>query len=270
MVKVAERIESGGGGAPRGGMYIYSFLCFSVCEICFCRKIPCPVSERPLTSVFVLLCSGVLIALLPLGSSPAHAQVDSWGVKVGVTSMTGSGEGLLDDGLGRNTGIVVGGAVQIGIAGRLSLRPELAYVQKGWTAHSRSAQGEEIRTTAALDYLELPVIADVRIASVHGVSAHAVAGPTVGVRVRSEATGEGGDVSTLADFGDTIDRTEVGLAAGGGVRGSVGGQALRLDVRYRLSLLNINDRREQTPDGLSDSSPFIRNQGVSIAAGVEF
>jgi opacity protein-like surface antigen len=228
------------------------------------------MSESFQSSVCVPLLAGLLVALLSFGSVPAHAQVDSWGVTAGVTSMTGSGDGLLDDGLGRNTGILVGGSVQVGVAGRVSLRPELTYVQKGWTTNFRSAQGEKIRTTVALDYLELPVIADVRLVSVREVSVHAVAGPTVGVRVRSEAAGEGGDVSTLSEFGDRIDRTEVGLAAGGGVQGTVGGQVLRLDVRYRWSLLNINDRRVQTPGGLSDSSPFIRNQGGRLRLGSNF
>lgn len=222
--------------------------------------------SRPRRFLCALLLLGAVFLLVP---APAQAQVERVSLKAGVTSMTGGGEGLLDEGLGRRTGFTVGSAVQVGVAGRLSLRPELLFVRKGWTASGRTREDEPITTTVTLDYLELPVLADVRIVSVGGVSVHAVAGPTVGLRVRSGASVEGADIPA-GDPGETLDRTEVGLAAGLGASAEVGGPVLRLDVRYRRGLLNINDRPEQTPDGERGSPPFIRNQGVSVAVGVAF
>ena len=215
--------------------------------------------------------SGLLLlgAALLLAPAPAQAQVEHFGLKAGVTSMTGDGEGLLNEELGRRTGFTVGGTVQVGIAGRFSLRPELLFVRKGWTASGRTRAGESITTTVTLDYLELPVLADVRVVSVGRVSVHAVAGPTVGLRVRSGASVEGADIPD-GDPGETLDRAEVGLAAGLGASAKVGGPTVRLGVRYRRGLFNINDRPEQTPDGERGSPPFIRNQGVSVAVGVAF
>ena len=211
--------------------------------------------------------TGFFLLLLLLAPASVHGQIEGWGVTAGVTSMTGSGEGLGD--VGRTTGFTAGGTVEIGIAGRLSLRPELLFVRKGWTVSGRTPEGESITTTVTLDYLELPVLADVRLVSVSGVSAHAVAGPTVGLRVRSGTTVEGANVP-VGDPGETLDLTEVGLAVGGSVSAEGGGQTVRLGVRYRRSLTNINEWSELSLDGERSSPPFIRNQGLSVSVGVVF
>jgi len=217
-------------------------------------------------STWILLLVGVL--LLP---APAHGQIDSWGVKAGVTSMTGSGEGLLDEGLGRNTGFLIGGTAQIGIVDFLSVRPELLLVRKGWSASFRSVRGNDISTTVNLDYLELPLLADAEIATIRGITTHVQAGPTLGVMIHSGESVEGNTEGVpKTDPGDAFKQSEIGLAVGGGASGEVGGQSIRVDVRYRLSLTNINERQVLTPDGLSDSPPTIRNQGFSIAVGIEF
>lgn len=139
----------------------------------------------------------VLLVLLPLAAAPAQGQIDRWGLKSGGTSMTADGEGLIDEGIGRTTGFVVGGTARISVTGRLSLRPELLLVRKGWTASFRSFRGKDITTTVTLDYLELPVLADVAVGSVGGVTGRLHAGPTLGVRVRSgmdpEPEGGGAD-----------------------------------------------------------------------------
>lgn len=49
----------------------------------------------------------VLLVLLPLIAAPAQGQIDRWGVKAGVTSMTTGGDGLVDEGVGHTTGPLV-------------------------------------------------------------------------------------------------------------------------------------------------------------------
>lgn len=61
----------------------------------------------------------------------------------------------------------------------------------------------------------------------------------------------------------------VGLAVGGSASGSIGGQALRLDVRYQLSLTNVNDRQLRTADGRT-TTPTIRLRGLAVSVGVVF
>lgn len=68
------------------------------------------------------------LAGLFLAPSSAHGQIDGWGVKAGITSMTGRGDGLLEEKVGRTPGVLIGGATRIGVTGPLSLRPELLFV----------------------------------------------------------------------------------------------------------------------------------------------
>ncbi len=211
----------------------------------------------------------VLIVLLPLLAAPAQGQIDRWGLKAGATSMTAGGEGLADEGIGRTTGFLVGGTARAGLVGRLSLRAELLYLRKGWSATVRTFQGEPTTSTLTLDYLELPVLADVAIGSVWGVTGRVHAGPTLGIRVHSGVDTEGDAPSTDPD--DTLRRTEVGIAVGGSASGSVGAQTLQLDVRYQLSLTNINEPSpQQTLDDQNDSPSTIRLRGLSVALGLVF
>ena len=209
----------------------------------------------------------VLLVLLSLAAAPAQGQIDRWGVKAGVTAMTAGGEGLVDDGIGRTTGFLVGGTTTTGLVGPVSLRAEFLFLQKGWTASFRTLEGEMRNSTVTLDYLELPVLADVAVGSVGGITGRLHAGPTVGVRVRSgvDPGPEGGG----ADLNETTNRTLVGLALGGSASGSIGAQALQLDVRYQLSLTNVNDRQLRTSDGQT-TTPTIRLRGLSVAVGVVF
>jgi len=203
-----------------------------------------------------------LFVALSLCVSPAHAQFESWGLTAGVTSMTGTGEGLGD--VDRRTGFTVGGTVQMDVAGPLSLRPELLFIRKGW-----SFEFGEVESTVTLDYFEVPVLADVAVASIRDATLHVVAGPTVSVMVNSGVSVDV-DPSNDLDPSDTLSRTEVGFAVGTGARGQLGPQTVRLDVRYRLSLSNINEQRPLVDGDRADSAPTIRNRGLSVTVGLAF
>jgi hypothetical protein len=209
----------------------------------------------------------IFVAALPLlVPSPARAQFERWGVKAGVSSMTGTGEALAEEGIGRNTGFLIGGTATIGLAGPLSLRPELLFVRKGWTFTLG-----DTGSTINLDYLELPVLADVEVVSIRGVDTHAQVGPTFGVMVNSNVNLSGDDGTVQeTDPSDTLSRTEVGLAVGGSTSTEIGPRTVRLDVRYRLSLTNVNERRVRQADGTFSDSPTIRNRGLSISVGLVF
>ena len=210
----------------------------------------------------------IFVAALPLlAPSTARAQFERWGVKAGVSSMTGTGEALAEEGIGRNTGFLIGGTATIGLAGPLSLRPELLFVRKGWTFTLG-----DTGSTINLDYLELPVLADVAVASIWGFATHVHLGPTFGVTVNRGVDVDGGDGNLPeTDPGGTLSRTEVGLAVGGSTSTEIGPRTVRLDVRYRLSLTNVNERRDRQADGTrSDSPPTIRNRGLAIAVGLVF
>jgi len=216
------------------------------------------------------MCLVGLTALFLLAPSPAWGQIDSWGVKAGVTTMTSRGDILLEKNLGRTTGFLVGGTAQIGVAGPFSVRPELMIVRKGWSLDFRDAQNNEATSTITLDYLELPVLATVELPGTQLVTPVVFLGPTFGLKVNS-------DLDTSVDLeranylpGESISSTEVGLAVGGGARVEAGGPEVSIDVRYQRSLSNINAQAVVGPDGQTREPPTIHNQGFFVAVGVAF
>jgi len=202
----------------------------------------------------------LFVVLLSASATPVHAQLEGWGVKAGVTSMTESAEDPLET--DRNTGFVVGGTAQIGVAGPFSVRPELLFIRKGWSFRlGRSA------STVNLDYLELPVLAAVELPAIRSLTPHLMAGPTFGVKVHESINLDPEPDHAVGPAQDSISDTEVAFAVGVGASGEV----VRFDVRYQISLTNVNELRPVQPDGTrSDSPPMTRNRGLSVTLGLMF
>ena len=210
----------------------------------------------------------LLLVLLLATSTPANGQAVRWGATAGVATMTGGGDGLGD--VDRSTGMVVGGSATMEVVGPLAIRPELRYIQKGWTFDGRTANGESFTSIVNLDYLELPVLAVARVPVAPFLSVGAVAGPTLGVRVNSSVDIEGPEPPQRTDPDDRIERTEVGATAGVQVAVGLQDTRIRLEGRYLRSLTNVNNQRIVEPDGSRGPPPTIRNQGWSVVLGVAF
>lgn len=204
-----------------------------------------------------------IAAMAVVGSSPgaARAQVDvKVGLRGGVSSTTGGGEGLLTDSLGRRTGIVAGGIVEIDW-GRVSIQPELLWNRKGWTA-----EFGDIRSTATFDYLELPVLAVLELPGTLRLSPHLMAGPTAGFLLDAEGElhTDTEQVEFVSDRTDSYRDLEVGLALGGRMDADLGLFDLLVELRYQLSVRNVNDRAVN-PEG---DVPFIRHRGITATIGL--
>lgn len=184
--------------------------------------------------------------------------------------MTSRGDVLLEENLGRVTGFLFGGTVDLGVAGPFSVRPELMFVRKGWSLDVRDAQNNQATSTITLDYLELPVLATVELPGTQLVTPEVFVGPTFGLKVNS-------DFDTSVDLergsyvpGESIRSTEVGFAVGSAARLGIGGPEILIDARYQRSLSNVNDQPVMGPGGQTIEPPTIRNQGFSVAVGVAF
>lgn len=209
-----------------------------------------------------------LLAIVLLPDRAAAQDGVQLGVKAGPAFMTGSGDGLIDEGLGYRTGFLAGGLLRLDL-GRVALQPELLYIRKGWTVTFQ----DDVSTTVTLDYIELPVLAVAKLPTWGRLTPHLQAGPMLGLSVNTSAEVEGSDAppeESVQDPGDTLQDAEVGVALGAGTDIALGTRALSLDLRYELSLASINDRSITGPDGEAGDPPFIRNQGFVLTVGFLF
>jgi hypothetical protein len=193
------------------------------------------------------------IALLGLAIAvPSAAQDGGVGVKGGVNfanqALTGTGAPSTS----MRVAAVGGGFVTLPLAPWLALQCEGLYTMKGAKV---SVSG--INSTLQIDYLEVPLLARVRLGSGH--RHYYVAGgvaPAFRLRARSATT-----FSTSTeelDVADQVEPFDLGVAAGGGMQSG----ALVIDARYTFGLRDIDtDKTDATR---------TKNRTVAVTAGFRF
>jgi hypothetical protein len=156
----------------------------------------------------------------------------------------------------RRIGAQAGVFATIPVRGAWSVQPEVNYTQKGVRVETSFApvDGGPATIDLDLDYLEVPVLVRIDAARNRPWHPFAVAGPSVGVRLRCQ-----GDIATSgvtfssrcnasegAPF--TIDtpfrRTELSGVVGLGLTGPIGRRRSYAELRYARSLSTINDEAE--------------------------
>lgn len=184
----------------------------------------------------------VLSAVMALvaGSAPAGAAVFGFKGGMSVATLRGSlpTDGLIDD--SARLGFGAGAWLAIPLGPRLSLQPELNYVQKGrslGTIEVTDDAGNPIGTvdvTEAVDYLEFPLLLRVSLPSNGLASPYLVVGPVAGVLV-SQKLKVGGTFSA-STASDLFKSTDLGAALGAGVELGDGPFRMTLETRYTLGL----------------------------------
>ena len=192
-----------------------------------------------------LACGVVLIC-----ASPARAQGLDVGVKGGVNvadvDLSADGDGPPFD---SRIGLVAGGFVRMPIASWLAVQAEGLYAEKG-------ARIEESGVTAKLilNYVEVPVLARVRLGRVF----YATAGPSMAFLVQAKVRTRFSGATEDIDVSDEVQSFDFGLAMGGGVE--LG--RLIVDGRYTLGL---RDTDKDTTDATT-----TKNRTISFTAGFRF
>jgi len=136
--------------------------------------------------------SALLLCLALAVPSFAEAQI-SVGVSGGFSSASLS-EDDFDRDLEPRRGFVIGGFASVPVSDRLSLRSGIHYVQKG--AEKFNAAG----FTFELDYLEVPVLVDLRLFEILGTEVSAFAGPSLAFEVGCALVDESGRNPDLFGF----------------------------------------------------------------------
>ncbi|WP_303315483.1 porin family protein [Flavivirga abyssicola] len=114
-------------------------------------------------------------AVAVLGLTSVNAQEIKFGAKAGANFASVTGDDV--DDLDGRTSLHIGAVANIGISDKFALQPELIYSAQGFTY---SEPGFD--STGKLDYINIPVLADVTI--VEGLSVQA--GPQIGFVITDE------------------------------------------------------------------------------------
>lgn len=191
------------------------------------------------------------LALLLTAASPAAAQM-TFGVKGGlnVANLDFDPE---DESPDSRMGLVLGVVVTQPIRNRFGLQIEGLYVQKG-AKDEFSEEGLNFKSTFKLDYIEIPVLANIALTSSDQVKFSVLAGPSFAFLVNDKQVTEVNGDEEESDIGE-VKSYDVGFALGGAVQT---GQFL-IDARYTWGLVNINDD--------PDDDGKVKNKGFMFTVG---
>jgi hypothetical protein len=191
----------------------------------------------------------VLALILTLAcAAPAMAQV-SYGAKAGVNFANVSFDADEDVPSSRRTGLLAGVFVTIPFGGWLAVQPEAIYTVKG-----TSLDIEGFATDFIVDYLEVPVLARVRLPR----GGYVVAGPSMAFRLRARNRVAFGGSTEEFDLDEEVESFDLGIVGGVGI--GVGRWVV--DARYTHGLSDIDT---DTSDDVR-----MRNRVVSLSAGIRF
>ncbi len=206
---------------------------------------------------------GVAVAalLLCLCCLPAHAGQEMYVVGGMTLANLGGDAELFGQSLADGLGSEVGGVwiaekkmrtafdVGVGLAYEAPGSPlggaiEAHYVSRGtkWNLTEVSATGLQVKTTLKLDYVEIPLLAQVSPQTSGRVRPVFLLGPVLGIRASSDlkAEGPGGSIST--DVGDGMKSTYFGGLVGAGMKvQTTPRSSLLVQARYQLGLSNVID-----------------------------
>lgn len=198
----------------------------------------------------------ILVAVFALFAFMAsQAQEVRLGIKGGYNLSSLSGD--LNDMKSRSS-FHIGGLVEVPLAEQFSIQPEVLYSSQGAEYRNSTIGVEDTKTTAKLDYIQIPVMAKYYAAEGFAIEA----GPQVGFLTSSTAKIEStmGDVTVSGEEDiDNLKKVDFGLGVGASYRLPVG---VFFEARYNFGLTNLNDD--------SDSDAKFKNNVLQLSLGYSF
>lgn len=190
----------------------------------------------------------VLAVVGVLGATEARAQ-DRGGVRIGLNLANLSGNDSADlDNTKVRTGIVAGLFGVVPVNDHFAFQPEVLFSQQGAKVEEGSDEG-----TIKLDFIQIPLLARIRLGMNPSSPVHALVGPSFGFRTKAEVEADG----QTEDIKDDVEKTDVGIVAGVAINA---GPAV-IDVRQTWGLRNL----DKSGDGSK-----VKNRVFSISAGIRF
>jgi opacity protein-like surface antigen len=200
-----------------------------------------------------------LVALiLAFFTASASAQT-SGGLKggVGFASISAENEEITEFFTDSRTGFIVGGFVDVPVSDRFTFVIEGLYSQKG-AKSTFSEQGFSVNSTAKVDYIEIPILANFPFNRTARVHPFVYGGVAPAFKVSAKMVSEFGTEEDEEDLDDEIESMDLGLVFGGGVRFGL----FAIEARYNLGLMNLNTE--------SDNDGSIKSRQIAILGSFYF
>lgn len=195
------------------------------------------------------------VALFAFTGMLNHAQAQnpvSFGIKGGmnVASLSGGEYSEADN----RIGLTAGASIDINFPMvPLGIESGVYYSQKG-SVYEDALIEEELR----LDYVEIPVMAKLRVGPPAPVRLHFLMGPYVGIPVNAEYTEETSAGSATVDLSDEVHDVDYGLMGGVGLDLSLGLTSFNIQARYSHGFMNVFENAN------------AKNRVFSLVAGIRF
>ena len=206
-----------------------------------------------------LIPAAMLLLLLLTPRSSAQAQI-SIGPKVGINSANA----LIHVDEERNPpttsrqGFIVGGVLEFGLSGALSIQIEPQYARKGYRLDDTFAL-QSFTVIANLDYLEMPMLVKATWKT-GGFRAFAFAGPNIGFRVSAQLSSVMPNSVETRHVEYSTKDIDVALDLGGGIGFDMGkNTTFYTDARLSHGLTNISTRRDS-----------YHSRDFKVAVGLQF
>ncbi len=196
------------------------------------------------------------VAAFFLSTVSLRGEVAGFGVKLGLARANIFGGGIFDQHY--RTGFAGGAFIIWNFGSQFALQPEILLVRKGST-YAESGGGESVRETLSLDYLEIPILAKLRLLLIEAVRVHVFTGPSPALRLRARVKVEYGG-ETEIEILEGIKKTDLGWVAGAAVDVPAGGIRISLDLRASWGLKSLS----------AESARRIRNRAIYALIGVTF
>jgi hypothetical protein len=198
------------------------------------------------TSCLFALSTALLITLTSASASAEDAALGGIGLKFGgaftQVNYSGTGANALNDAVNDDIGFNIGIQAVFGINDFIAIQPELHYMNKGYQL-SQSVGGDVVEVTDNFDYVQLPVLASLRLPILRVFTPKLVVGPHVAYKI-------GG--STLSDFGsrevrddhraEEFSPIDFGFTLGAGFDVGLDAFTLNVELRYELGLIPVDSR----------------------------
>jgi hypothetical protein len=197
-----------------------------------------------------------MVLCLVLGASTAaRAQETVFGVKAGINYANLNFDG--DDAnvnFDQRIGFVGGLFMVWPASSKGALQIEALYSQKGTSIDNEDGKG-----ALKIDYLDIPVLARFSSGPANKTSFHVFGGPSLGFKMRANATGDfTDDGSDDQDIGDDVETFDFGMVVGAGVDFG----KMTLDARQSWGLSNI----VKDPD----DDEKVKTRTFSVMLGIRF
>ena len=198
------------------------------------------------TSTLFALSTALLLTLTSASAFAEDAALGGIGLKAGgaLTRVAYSGSGADDfnDNINDDIGYSIGIQAVFGINDFIAIQPELLYINKGYEL-PQSIAGQPQVVTDNFDYVQLPVLASLRLPLLRVFTPKLLVGPHLAYKIGgNKVTDRGNDNESENHRAENFNPIDFGFTLGAGFDVGLESFTLNVELRYELGLVPVDSR----------------------------